>query len=150
MSTTTKQAARFTLDKDAAAKWLRQAVKQYGEPDPGQDFPEIDNHWNPVEPDEETEVFQLVRRAVDQGIISKPDQDTDLDFEYVEDGDGGYYHFMVYIGYRLKLAGHSYEMRKLGERDAIGVPAALAILEEAVTEANFVLNNLDEYVTSRS
>ncbi len=149
MSEQTTTAQRFTLDKDAAKKWLRHAVKQHGEPEPGQDLPEIDNHWNPIDPDEEIEVYQLVRRAVEQGVIGKPGEDYDLDFVYAADDDGGSYLFIVYIGLYLKLASRQVEMRKLGERDAIGVPAAMAILDEAVAAANWALTHLDEYVSSR-
>jgi len=150
MTTMTTQTQRFTLDEAKAEAWVNRAVTQYetGETS-GEDLPEIGKDWNPVEPDEEITVYSIVRAAVESGIISKP-ADIDLDFEYVEDGDGGYYHFVVYVGWRVKLASHSYEMRKLGERDTTGVKAALAILDEAVREANWALDGLDEYVAART
>ena len=148
--------ARFTLDEARARTWLRHAVAAcmtdlYGDeppadlgPRPAGELPEIGNDWNPVSPGEEDEVFQLVRRAVDSNIIGKPAGDIDLDFEYVADSDGGYYYFLVRLGWKLKLATHAYEMRKLGRPAATGIEAALAILDEAVTSANSVLDALDE------
>ena len=148
--------ARFTLDEARARTWLRHAVAAcmadlYGDeppadlgPRPAGELPEIGSDWNPVSPGEEDEVFQLVRRAVDSGIIGKPAGDIDLDFEYVADSDGGYYYFLVRLGWKLKLATHAYEMRKLGRPAATGIEAALAILDEAVTSANSVLDALDE------
>ena len=89
-----------------------------------------------------------MEQAGEAGIIGKP-EDCDVSFEYVDDSDGGYYFFLVRIGYKLKLATHSYEMRKLAaERDAKGLPAALSILQEAVSSANSALSDLDEYVSS--
>jgi hypothetical protein len=173
--TTTPTVQRFTLDKDEARNWLSHAAAAYmadasGEepackpegPRPEGELPEIYDDWNPVAPGNERHVYQVVRCAVDAGIIGKPatspypggaegsaPSDWDLDFEYLDDSDGGCYHFLVWLGLRLKLATPTVEMRKLGERDAIGVPAALAILVEAVTSANAALDALDEYVANR-
>jgi hypothetical protein len=144
--------ARFTLDEARARTWLRHAVAACmadldGDeppadlgPRPAGELPEIGSDWNPVSPGQEDEVYQLVRRAVDSGIIGKPAKGIDLDFEYVDDTDGGYYYFLVRLSWKLKLATHAYEMRKLGEPDATGIEAALAILNEAVTSANSVLD----------
>lgn len=156
-------AQRFTLDTARAGDWLRHAEAAYRAaaydeeppadlqgPKPEGELPGIDSEWNPVDPGQEDEVFLLVRRAVDAGIISAP-ADADLDFEYVADDDGGYYCFLVRVcGGRLKLASTSYEMRKLGERDATGTAAALAILDEAVWSANSVLANLEKYAADHT
>jgi hypothetical protein len=144
------------LDKARAENWLRHAVAAYmtevcGDQPPAGlegtkpdgELPEITDTWNPVDAGQEDEVFLLVERAAEAGIIGKP-EGTDIDFEYVDDGDGGYYYFLIRVGGgRLKLASCAYEMRKLGERDSAGVAAALAILDEAVCSANGVLASLE-------
>jgi hypothetical protein len=136
----TTTAQRFTLDEDKAREWLQ--------PEGDGGLPEITEDWEPLSTDNEIDIYNLVHDAGEAGIIGKPD-DYDLDFEYVDDGDGGYYQFVIRIGVRLKLTSRSEEMRKLGERDATGTAAALAILREAVETANTELYNLDEYVASR-
>ncbi len=172
---TTPSVQRFTLDEGKARNWLRHAAAaymadEYGEeptgilegPRPEGELPEIYDDWNPEAPGNEGDVYQVVRCAVDAGVIGKPATppypgsagasapgDWDLDFEYVDDSDGGYYNFLVWVGLRLKLATPTAEMRKLGEREAVGVAAALAILTEAVASANRALEALDEYVADR-
>jgi hypothetical protein len=159
MTSAAYQPARFTLDRARAENWLRHAVAAYMTetegaeppadlegPEPDGELPEISDTWNPVDPGQENAVFLLVERAVAAGIIGKP-EDTDIDFEYVDDSDGGYYYFLIRVGnYRLKLASVAYEMRKIGERDATGATAALAILDEAVSSANSVLADLEKYI----
>jgi len=147
--------ARFTLDQARARTWLRHAVAawmedQYGQeppaglgPRPAGELPEIDAGWDPASPGQQDEIIQLVRRAVASGIIGRPSEDSDLDFEYAADDDGGYYYFLVRPHRRLKLATHDREMRHVGAPGATGTEAALAILEEAVTSANSVLDDLD-------
>jgi hypothetical protein len=173
--TSTPAAQRFTLDEGKARNWLRYAAAAYmadacGEeptdqpegPRPEGELPEIYDDWNPVAPGNESDVYQVVRCAVDAGIIGKPATpphpgdseasapcDWDLAFEYVDDSDGGCYYFLVWLGLRLKLATAAVEMRKLGEREATGVAAALAILTEAVASANEALDALDEYGADR-
>jgi hypothetical protein len=153
-------ARRFTLDESKARKWLEKVVAayewdMYGEGDEptrpeGDDLPGIGQDWQAADPGNEDDIYRLVRQAVDGEIIGRPDDKYDLDFEYVADEDGGYYYFLVRIGYRLKLASLACEMRKIDGRDESGVAAALAVLNEAVNSANGVLANLDEYVTSRA
>jgi hypothetical protein len=149
--TSTEQ--RFTLDEDRAVEWLERAVSVYegtaADDDDAENLPQITGDWQAADPGNENDIFHLVRHAVDTGIIDRPGDNYDVDFEYVDDEDGGYYYFLVRIGYQLKLASHAYEMRKIDGRDEAGVTAAIAILREAVRSANGVLGNLDEYVTSR-
>jgi hypothetical protein len=129
-------------------------------PRPEGELPEIYDDWNPVAPGNESDSYQVVRCAVDAGIIGKPATPPylgrtgasaacgwDLGFEYVDDSDGGCYYFLVWLGLWLKLATPAVEMRKLGEREATGVTAALAILTEAVASANRALDALDEYAS---
>jgi hypothetical protein len=141
----------FAIDEAGARQWLDHVAAVYvGEAAPAHpaQTPDLGAAWKPLDPDEEPTVFRLVRYAVELGIITAP-EGMDLDWEYMPDGDGGYYRFLVYIGDPvpwMRLASHAEEMRKLGARDATGVPAALAILQEAVTKANRTLADLDKYL----
>lgn len=159
MTTGTTTAQAFTLDEAKAGEWLAAAVAAYrwevdGEGDEpalradNEQLPAIGADWNPREFDEEDTVFFLLRLAVDGGIITAP-EGLDLDFEYVADGDGGYYYFLIRVTYDLKLATYSEEMRKLGNRNASGAAAAMAILREGVEKANRTLRTLDAYVAGR-
>lgn len=156
---TTTTARRFTLDEGKVREWLDKVVKAaeyalYGDgedPAPGEDLPEITVDWNPMSPGNEIDISSLVRCAANSDIIGCPG-DLDLDFEYSDDDDGGYYRFLVYVNASLMLTSYATEMRKLaGARDELrGIPAALAILDEAVTVANRQLACLDAYVANRT
>lgn len=159
---------RFTLDEDRARNWLRHAVAAHTgtghappfndtEPArPAGDLPEIDNDWDPRAPGTEQDVSTLVRTAVVAGIIGSPTSRTadgsverwDLEFNYSDDLDGGGYHFTIAPRGGLKLATFFEEMRKIGEPDATGIPAAMAILAEAVTSANATLYALDDFIAA--
>jgi hypothetical protein len=127
-------------------------------PRPEGNLPEIDDEWEPRDSGNEMEVYDLVRDAIDAGIIGTPADETingkteqlDLEFVYSNDSDGGVYYFIVRLGIRLKLATLFEEMRRLGEPDSIGITAALAILAEAVISANATLDALDEFVAARA
>ena len=151
MGTSTVQ--RFTMDEGKAREWLKRAVSIWegtAEDDNGvEDLPEITSDWDPLAPDCEVDSYSLVRTAVNAEVIGTPDG-HDIDFEYNDDSDGGYYRFIVGVGPSLYLASHCTEMRKLGARDTTGLAAAMAILREAVQSANQVLADLDEYVASRA
>ncbi len=66
------------------------------------------------------------------------------------DCDGGYYRFLLDLSApaRLKLASYAEEMRKLGERDATGIDAAMAVLREARCAANHLLQQLTEFIAA--
>jgi hypothetical protein len=135
---------RFTLDKPRAENWLR------GNADTGTEAPVIDDVWDPRAFEQEGMVQMLVRNAVDAGILRAP-EGSNLDFEYVADCDGGYYYFLIRTeDNRLKLASCSREMRHLGESGLAGVPAAIAILDEAAWSANSTLADLDEVAAGRA
>jgi hypothetical protein len=160
----TQPARRFTLSEDQARNWLRHAAADYmaniyGEeppadlegPKPEGELPEIYDEWNPGAPGNESDVYQLGRGAVDAGIIGTPEGSAlDLDSAYADDSDGGYYYFLVWLNDRVSLATLAQEIRHLGERDATGVTAALAILVEAHRSANDALDALDEYAAGRA
>jgi hypothetical protein len=153
---------RFTLDEDKARGWLERVTAIHDAdyrdvPLPegiepardGEDMPDIGADWDPLSPGCESDIYSLVNVAATAGVIGKPNPDTDVDFVYVDDEDGGYYFFLVYLGWDLKLATRSVEMRKLVEMGETGVTAALSILDEAVSSANWALTHLDEYVAAR-
>lgn len=167
IKTSTPPTRRFTLDKGRARTWLRHAAAAAtstadpdgGEPPAGLEGPRPDGElpgiydgWNPVDPGNESDVWHLVRCAVDAGIIGRPEthnpdsEDWDLDFAYSDDSDGGSYFFLIWVNLQLKLATRAEEMRRLGQRDATGIDAALAILDEARTSANATLDALDRYM----
>lgn len=159
---------RFTLDEDRARNWLRHAVAAHTDTGhappsndteparPAGDLPEIDDDWDPRAPGTEQDVYTLVRTAVAAGIIGSPTSRTadgsverwDLEFNYSDDLDGGGYHFTIAPGGGLKLATLFAEMRKIVEPDATGIPAAMAILAEAVASANATLYALDDFIAA--
>lgn len=164
IKTSTLPGRRFTLDEGRARTWLRHAAavaaagSDSGELPadleglrPDSELPEIYDGWNPVAPGNESDVYQLVRCAVDAGIIGRPEprnaeaEDWDLDFAYCDDSDGGSYFFVIWVNLRLKLATRAEEMRRLGQRDATGIEAAVAILDEARASANATLDALSGY-----
>jgi hypothetical protein len=170
--TSTLAAHRFTLDEGHALDWLHHACMAPmdseepraggGQPWPGSELPEIDDDWNPAGPGRESEAYQLVRGAVEAGVIRRPAappypgqpaespaDDWDLDLEWSSNEDGAYYWFTIGAGLHLQLVTSSEELRKLGERDARGAAAALAILREAVASANRALDALDKYVAAQ-
>lgn len=154
---------RFTLHETEATHWLGHAVAAHMAlnydvpppadlgPEPDIELPEmIGSDWSPRDPDELSEVFELVSAAVEGGIISMP-PGADLDFEPLRNGAGDEYQFKVHVGrFRLTLTSRPDEVRKLGEPGATGVAAALAVLREAVASANGVLDALDEYAAEAS
>lgn len=160
MSEQATAAQRFTLDEDKARAWLERAVAKYeyenGDGDEPEDseengeLPDIGANWEAHEYEQENTVYLLVRLAGDRGIITAP-AGMDLDFRYSDDSDGGFYCFHVGLAKDIfaELASYSEEMRKIGDRDATGLDAAMAVLREAVDKANYTLAELDKYVASR-
>ena len=152
---------RFGLNRPRARIWLHCAVAwhmadYYGKKppagpvaEPDVDLPEIGEDWSPRTA-ERPQAFQLVRGAVDAGIIRTPPF-VGLDFEILSDEEGDCYQFRIYVGpdRRLTLVSYTEEMRRLGEPNVTGVAAALSVLEEAVAAANQVLDDLDKYVADR-
>jgi hypothetical protein len=148
MSQSVDLAGRFQLDEEKAREWLGRIVAAYPDEaeDVSEDAPVFGADWHSRGDDAEWTAERLIRGAQEDGIIVCPDG-MDVYFVYVEDGDGGSYHFTVDIGHgtanRVSLATHGYEMRKLGDpEDVTGVEAALSILDEAVSFSNSALDRL--------
>lgn len=159
-------ARRFTWDKGKAREWLDRAVAVFEDwvegagyqPASGEPLPGISDDWSPAGLDDEDDVCDLVTYAVSTGIIAvpavppfpgQPEGDLanqwSLDFEYA----CGEYWFAVGAGLGLSLVTSSLELHKLGERDARGAAAGMAILQEAVASGNRALDALDSYVAGQ-
>lgn len=143
MTGTPAPSQRFALDTPRAESWLR------GEATANAEDPGIDDEWDPRSFEQEGTVYLLVRYAVDAGIISRP-SGADLDFDHVRASDGVSYRFLVDAeDGLLELVSPIGKMRHIGEPGITGIPAALAVLEEAVWSANDVLDSLDEAAARR-
>lgn len=146
---------RFTLNEREASEWLTRVVvaNELGEcdPDPPTDagVPPVTMTWRPRDVGEEDGTFLLVRGAQETGVLHGP-PGADLDFEYIDDGDDGYYRYILRLNEPrpLVIASHPEEMRHLGDPDAAGINAAMAILAEAQDIANRLLNELAAYIAA--
>ena len=147
----------FTLNEKDAREWLTRVVvaNELGEcgPDPPADagVPPVTMTWRPRDVGEEDGTFLLVRGAQESGVLHGP-PGADLDFEYIDDGDGGYYRYILHLNEPrpLIIASHPEEMTHLGDPDATSVNAAMAILTEAQYIANRLLNDLAVYIAAAS
>jgi len=143
----------FKLDKESARAWLTRVIAAYeaGDREAGgtAEMPPLGAAWNPLEADEEGTIYLLVRGAQEAGVLTAP-PGAEVDFEYSDDCDVGYYRFLLDLSApaRLKLASYAEEMRKLGERDATGIDAAMAVLREARCAANHLLQQLTEFIAA--
>lgn len=144
----------FTMDEGAARAWLTDLVVAHevaealGELTLGHAHsPPIGMTWNPADIGEEDTVHLLVRAAQHAGVITRPNH-AELAFEYIDDGDDGRYRWLLDLTAPtpLKLSTLSESAPLLGQPQATGVPAALAILREAVEAANLLLHQLSDYV----
>ncbi len=128
----------FKLDQESARAWLTRVIAAYeaGDREAGgtAEMPPLGAAWNPLEADEEGTIYLLVRGAQEAGVLTAP----------------GYYRFLLDLSApaRLKLASYAEEMRKLGERDATGIDAAMAVLREARCAANHLLQQLTEFIAA--
>jgi len=143
---------RYKFNDEAARTWLAEIISKTRDgnqqEDEYDDLPSVGPAWNPLEePGGEDDVFLLVRAAQEAGVLSGP-PGAELDFEFTDDTDGGYYRFLLELARpaRLKLASYAEEWRKLVTRDACGADAALEILREAEITANQMLRQLVEFI----
>jgi hypothetical protein len=143
----------FKLDQESARAWLTRVIAAYeagdSEASGTAEMPPLGAAWNPLDPGEESTIYLLVRRAQEAGVLTAP-PGAEVDFEYSDDCDGGYYRFLLDLSAPapLKLASYAEEMRKLGEREATGIDAAMAILREAQHAANQLLYQLAEFIAA--
>jgi hypothetical protein len=138
-------AARFTLDEDQARAWLARIVACWEMgcdlDDDGSPVPVISPRWDPRVPGEETDVWRLVRAAVEADVIGCP-AGMDVDFVAIGTENGSYYHYAVDVTKAVTLQSYGSEIRKLGDPEAAGVEAALSILREAVSRSNHAVELL--------
>ncbi len=143
----------FKLEEEPARTWLAHVIAAHTTrgtpPGTGAHRPPIGADWNPVEAGEEGAVYLLVRGAQEAGVLIAP-PGAEIDFEYSDDSDGGCYRFVLAVSAPapLTLASYAQEMRKLGDRDATGAEAAMAILREAERAANQILRQLTEFIAA--
>jgi len=91
----------FTLNAEQAQAWLAQLngpddEAAAGLPGACTVAPAIGPDWNPRQSGEEDSTYLLVRGAQEIGVLSGP-PGTEIDFEFSDDADGGYYRFLLDI-----------------------------------------------------
>ncbi|MFJ6901546.1 hypothetical protein [Streptomyces hokutonensis] len=151
----------FVLNEEAGRVWLTELVVAY-EVDVSfggdsvlvsPDSPLIGMAWSPREPGEEDGAFLLVKGAQAAQVIGKPKEMT-VTFEFVGDGEEGVYRWLLDISAPspLKLATLTEPMAVLGEPapDGTSVETAIAILREAVQQANHLVHQLSDYVEAKT
>jgi hypothetical protein len=152
----------FTLDEQATRHWLALTVtyrdaEQAGRQlpatagiDPDTQLPEdITSTWNPKwAEDQGSSTDNLLGCAQETGVVARP-AGAQVSFEWFEDGDGGYYRYLVEVTgpdrQRLRLASCAQPVYKLIADEEKGVDAAMIVLEEAVGEANHLLRQLEAF-----
>jgi hypothetical protein len=148
----------FRLNEDLARAWLTELIIRWevgetldtdGAAWRPQD-PPIGLAWAPHDPGQEDTVFLLVRAAQGSDYATGP-QGASVGFEYIDDGDDGVYRWLLDIASPkpLTLATQPAAMAALGEAGALGIEAALAVLQEAVQAANLLVQQLSDYITAR-
>jgi len=143
----------FSVNEELAWEWVMCAIaaREMGDlHDPvAPDLPPIGMGWQPQEVGEEDTTCLLIRGAQQAGALIAPAH-VELDFEFIDDGDRGYFHYLLCIDEPtpLVVASDAQEMRLLGEPETAGIDAALAILREAAYTANLLLQQLSTFVTA--
>jgi hypothetical protein len=151
----------FVLNEEAARAWLTELVVAY-EVDASfggdsvlvsPDSLLIGMAWSPRQPGEEDAAFLLVKGAQAVRVIDKPKEMT-ITFEFVDDGNEGIYRWLLDISAPspLKLATLTEAMAVLGEPEpeGTGVEIAIAVLQEAVKQANHLIHQLSDYVEANT
>ena len=155
-TTTEDTMSRFTLDETRAEWWVGDAIARTcgeREDQPGDSYlPDLSEDYEAMgdgDGNGSGETFNLVAAARDAGIITGPGE---LDFNSLESEEEIGYEWLLYLGKpgaHLKLASYYAKISSLGDRDAKGVDAALAVLREAVAEGNALLDDLDRYMAAQ-
>ena len=144
---------RFTLDEDKAREMIAQLLYGYEGEIAAQytHLCEIADEYDPRQQFEGgSDTFNLVADARDAGVITGPGE---VDYDHCDSGDGeiGYVWIVRPKGTPLKLTSIYESIGRAGDPDAApGAEAALAMLREAVGQANLILDDLDAYVASRA
>jgi hypothetical protein len=141
---------RFALDQPAARRLVARALRRYqtgrdGGP-PAYESLLIAPAWNPRSADEVGAIDELLHAALTCRAITCPGGQADPDgysigFHPMIDQDGAAYQWQVLLppGQPFCLASHIEELRHVGDPATRGARQALAILREAVSQANTML-----------
>jgi hypothetical protein len=134
---------RFRLDEDKARALIKRAIARADDGDDGQDDETVsfDADWEPRGMDEAETTDDLIYAAGECGAIEGP-PGAKLAFQFMADSDGGMYQYRItwegsWVGF---VPPYATEYRKIADRDARGANAAMSILQEAVEEANRILD----------
>ena len=135
---------RFSLNEAKARALIERALQRYeDDEDGGPPYYEVlrlPPDWQPRRRDEVSTTEDLVYAAGVCGAIGSA-AGTELDFQFMDDSDGGAYQWRVLLCEPdLRLVSHTEEYRKVGAPDTRGAEAALEILREGVEQANYVLD----------
>jgi hypothetical protein len=143
----------FVVNEELAWEWLMRAIvsrEMSDVDDPAAtDLPPIGMAWQPRDVGEEDATFLLIRSAQEASVLTAPAH-MEIDFEFIDDGDGGYFRYLLCIDEpaRLIVASAAEEMRHLGEPDTVGIDAALSILREAADVGNRLHQQLSTFITA--
>lgn len=143
----------FVLNEELAWEWLMRAIVSREMSDvcdpAATDLPPIGMAWQPGDVGEEDATFLLIRSAQETGVLTTPAH-MELDFEFIDDGDGGYFRYLLRIDEPagLIIASAAEEMRHLGAPDTVGIDAALVILQEAADAGNRLRQQLSTFLTA--
>ncbi len=140
-------AGRFTLAADAS-EWLARAVTEYEEgtsnPDPA--LPTIGAGYCAAGDEDGSDTINLISAALSARIIADARQapdapgGPDLVWEYIADGDGDGYRWLLYDGIRGPILASPIDgMADLGGGlDVTGAESALEVLRAAVEVGNML------------
>jgi hypothetical protein len=140
-------AQRFTL-ASGAAEWIARAVTEYEEgasnPDPA--LPDLGAGYCAAWDEDGSDTINLISAALAARIIADTRQAPDapgrpdLVWEYLADGDGGGYRWLLYDGVRGPILASPIEgMAHLGGGlDVTGAESALEVLRTAVEAGNML------------
>jgi len=146
----------FTLNEKKAYDWLFELVVSWEialsfDEDWDETLPAIDPDWSPQELGETDTAYHLVHAAQQNAMITTT-LDALLTFEAIGSGPEGVFHWFLDIREPtpLRLATLAESISRLGNPEAHGITAALAVLRDAVEAANLLAQQLSDHITART
>lgn len=152
---------RFAVKDDAARAWLRQVIAGTVAANPAErtdyETPAIDPDWAPGRNFDDFDLPALVTAAARAGVLTGPAGAT-VEYETIRDDDGYGYRWLVYLDHpaargevvTLRLASAYHQLERIGDPDAEGLAAAMAILREAAAFGDALLADLDAVAVART